>query len=671
MTIGSIILVVLLAAAFAVFFRRVIQIVRFISLGQGTISLGRLVTRFTDLVVKGFLQRLVLRELSGLGHALIFWGFLVITYGTLEGLIAGVFPGFSFAWMGPIYWLMNTCQDIMGFLVVCALAVSVFRRLVLRPKRLEATLAHTMDALIIVGLILVLIVAMYAIRIMDPRPGFTPVAYILGAVLLGGPSAGPEAYPLALPVFEWLHNAVILGFLVYIPYSKHLHLVTALPNLFLREDRVVGRIEKLDLEDEEAESFGKTKITDYTKKDLLEVAACTECGRCHEACPAQATGKPLSPRDVVLGLKDHLFEEGPALLKDRNAEMKKTLFGDVISGDVLWACTTCMACEDVCPVEIWQMSKLFGVRQARVLMEGDFPEEAQLALRNMETQSNPWGMAQEARADWAKDLGIKTLAEDAEVEYLWYVGCAGSYDQRYIEVSTAFAKLLQHAGVSFGILGSEEFCCGDSAKRIGNEYLAQMMVQQNVEVMNGYGVKKIVTACPHGFNTFKNEYPQYGGDYEVIHHAELIDKLIREGKLKPKGKAGDGGITYHDSCYLGRYNNIFDAPRNVLKAASGVDAVELGRTRNKSFCCGAGGGRMWMEESIGTNIYADRAREVIDTGVGTVATACPFCMTMMMDGVKDEGRPEVKVKDIAEIIAESLGLTAAPATSEPPASEQA
>jgi len=661
MTIGSVILLILIAASFAVFLRRLIEVYRCINLGQGTFAWGRLPTRVQDLVIKGFLQRLVLRELSGLGHALIFWGFFVISYGSLEGLVAGVFPGFTFAWMGPIYPFMSTMQDVFGFLVMCALAVSVFRRLVLRPKRLEATFWHTMDALIIVGLIVLLIVAMYAIRIMDPRPGFAPVTNALTALIIAGGPVGREAYPVALPVFEWLHNVVLLAFLVYIPYSKHLHLLTALPNLFLREDRIPGRIEKLDLEDEEAESFGITKITDYRKKELLDVAACTECGRCQEACPAYNTDKPLSPKAVVLDLKDHLLEEGPALLKDKEAAPKKSLFGDVIESDVLWACTTCFACEEACPVEIQQMSKLFGIRQARVLMEGDLPEEAQVALRNMETQSNPWGLAQEARADWAKDLGIKTLAEDSNVEYLWYVGCAGSYDQRYIEASIALAKVLQHAGVSFGILGAEEFCCGDSAKRIGNEYLAQMMAQQNVEVMNGYGVKKILTACPHGYNAFKNEYAQYGGEYEVIHHSELIAKLIREGKLKPNGQAGAGTITYHDSCYLGRYNDIFDPPREVLKSASGAEVVELDRTRNKSFCCGAGGGRMWMEESIGTNIYVDRAREVIRSGAGAVATACPFCMTMLTDGMKDEGRQEIKVKDIAEVIAESLGLTDRPA----------
>ncbi|HEO70176.1 MAG TPA: (Fe-S)-binding protein, partial [Candidatus Hydrogenedentes bacterium] len=422
MSVGNVVLLLLIIAAHVIFIRRVVQIVRFISLGQGTIPLGDVPGRVKDLVVKGFMQTLVLREPAGVGHAFIFWGFFVLTYHSIEGLIAGVVPGFSFEWMGFIYTLMCSAEDIMAFLVIIALAVAVFRRLVLRPKRLEASFWHTMDALIIVGLITILISAMYALRIMHPKPGFAPVSDTLRAMIIGDGPLGKQVYATPIAVFEWIHNLVLLSFLVYIPYSKHLHLLTALPNLFLRQPYVRGRMEKLDLENEEAESFGVNRVTDYSKKALLEVAACTECGRCQEQCPAYNTAKPLTPKQVVLDIKDHLFEEGPLLLKNPEAELTKTLFPDVIAPDVLWACTTCCACEEVCPVEIRQMTRLLGIRQARVLMEGDFPEEAQVSLRNMETQSNPWNMAQEERAKWAEGLGIKTLAEDADVEYLWYVG---------------------------------------------------------------------------------------------------------------------------------------------------------------------------------------------------------------------------------------------------------
>jgi Fe-S oxidoreductase len=654
---SALILFALIVAAHAVFFHRIWQVYRWVNLGQGTLGLDVLPRRIADLAVKGFGQKLVLRKPSGMGHALIFWGFFVLTFGTLEGLLSGLYAPFSFSFLGPIYWLMNTCQDFFGALVMLAIGAALWRRFVTKPKRLEGPVSHAMDAVVILGLITVLIIAFYGLQILAPKPGFTPIADVLRALTLRDGPVGKDAHSLAYGFFHWLHNIVVLGFLAYIPYSKHLHVVTALPNLFFREERVKGRIPNLDLEDENAEQFGILKITDFTAKELLDLSACTECGRCQEACPAYNTGKPLSPKKVVLDLKAHLFQEGPALLKDAEAEPKQALFGDVISEDVLWSCTSCFACEDACPVEIQPMSKLLGIRQGRVLMEGDFPEEAQGALRNVETQSNPWGLPQSERGNWAADAGVKTLAEDADVEYLFFVGCAGSYDQRYQKVTVAFSKLLQEAGVKFGILGEEESCTGDSAKRIGNEMLAQEMAMQNVETINGYGVKKIVTACPHCFNSIKSEFPQVGGDYEVIHHTELLQDLIKTGKLVPKKpELNAAAATYHDSCYLARYNGVTDAPRALVQTARGKDAAEMPRNREGGFCCGAGGGRMWMEETIGKGVNIERAQEALATGAKTVATACPFCMTMVTDGVKAEGHEEVAVKDVAELLAEAMGL---------------
>jgi len=651
MTAGGYVLFCLVVLAHLVFLLRLMKVISWVHLGKGSLPWDDLPRRVKDLMVKGFGQKLVVRTPSGWFHAFIFWGFFVLTVGTLEGLMKGMFFMFSLEPLGPIYWLLNTMQEAFAVIVLVALGASLYRRFVIRPKRLEGPLSHKIDALVVIGLIASLIVAFFGLEVVSDRPGFTPVADALRNAFLPGQEVGEHAMPTAHAAFLWAHNLIVLAFLVYIPYSKHLHIITALPNLFFREERVRGRINKLNLEDESVESYGVVKITDFTQKELLDLTSCTECGRCQEACPAYNTGKPLSPKQVVLDLKDHLFEEGPRIL--RGEEPSRALFPDVISADVLWSCTTCFACEEACPVEIQPMSKLLGIRQARVLMEGDFPEEAQGSLRNIETQSNPWNLPQEERGKWAEGLGVQTLAENANVEYLFFAGCAGAYDQRYVRVTQALTKLLQHAGVSFGILGNEECCTGDAAKRIGNDYLAQALAQQNVETMNAYGVKKVLTACPHCFNAIKNEFPQYGGNFEVMHHTQLIADLLKLGKIKLDKKKPEP-VTYHDSCYLARYNDVTASPRDAL-AATGAALAEMPRHEEKGFCCGAGGGRMWMEEHIGKGVYVERAEEAIATGATTVATACPFCMTMITDGVNRKApEREVQVRDVAEILAELI-----------------
>ncbi|MEK7793067.1 MAG: (Fe-S)-binding protein [Candidatus Hydrogenedentota bacterium] len=660
--VSSSLLLALIVVAHAVFILRMYHIYRLVNLGQGTLGLDEIPRRLWDVAVKGFGQTRVVRVPSGWGHFFIFWGFWVITYGTLEGLINGVWPGhFDFSWMGPVWPFMNTLQDFFGVIVLACIAIALYRRLIIKPKRLQSDLHHTLDALLILGLIVLIIVAVYGMRVVDPRPGFTPFSALLRDQIVGADAPTiytSRNYEYAFMGFEWLHNVVVLGFLMYIPFSKHLHVVTALPNLFFREPHAKGLIDNLDLEDENAEKFGVVTIKDFTAKELLDFMSCAEAGRCQDACPAFWTGKPLSPKKVILDIKQHILDVGPALLKDPDAVPAQALYGDIISEDVLWACTTCRACEEACPVEIQPMTKLIKIRQGRVLMEGDFPEEAQNAMRNVEGQSNPWNLPQSERGNWCADLNVKTMAENADVEYLWFVGCAGSYDQRYIKVSRAFAKILDEAGVRYGILGAEESCTGDSAKRIGNEMLAQTLMQKNVETFNNYGVKKVLTTCPHCFNSIKNEFPQFGGNYEVIHHTEFINSLINQGRIKPKlaGEQTNGKVTYHDSCYLGRYNDVIDAPRNVLAEAAGAENfVEMPRHGMGSFCCGAGGGRMWMEERIGTAVNVDRSQEALATGATTVATACPFCMTMMSDGVAREGKADsVKVRDIAEIVADAL-----------------
>lgn len=652
MTIGNNLILALMVISAAFFINRLSYLVRLTNLGQGSFHLDRKANRLKNLLTKGLGQHLVLRKVSGIGHFFIFWGFFFLSFGAVEGLLSAAFPGFSFAFLGALYSFINSGQDILGLLVIGALLISLARRLILRPTRLEGSFSHTVDALVVVALILILTTISYGLNVIEPKPGWTPVTDFLRNLILQRVYETGNHGSVLLTTFAWTHNSAFLAFLIYILYSKHSHILFALPNIYLRADKHPGLIEKLDLGDNSRQCFGAQHITDFKKKDLLDLFACSECGRCQESCPAYNTGKSLSPKNVIQDLKDHLLQVGPSLLNNSAAQPNKPLYADVIKSSTLWACTTCRACDEACPVENNPMQKIIEIRQASVLMEGALPKEAQVALQNIETQSNPWGFPQEQRGQWAEGLGVKTLFEDPSVEYLLFVGCAGSYDQRYISVSKALVKILQDAEISFGILGNEERCTGDSAKRIGNDYLAQELANANVTTMNRYAVKKIIASCPHCFNTLKNEYPQHGGNYEVIHHSEFISTLIRSGRLKPAKPDGSATrkITYHDSCYLGRYNQLMDKPREIIAQWGGAELIELKRNRKDSFCCGAGGGRMWMEEKDGIGINVARATEIIKSGANTVATACPFCMSMLADGIKQKNTGEaIQVLDIAEL----------------------
>jgi len=415
---------------------------------------------------------------------------------------------------------------------------------------------------------------------------------------------------------------------------------------------------------ENAESFGAGKLNDFTWKQIFDADACTRCGRCQDGCPAYLSGKPLSPKKMVQDLKTYWLEKAPEAINEKakaavegaEAPAEKLLAGEVVDLHELWACTNCMYCMEHCSASIEHVPKIVNMRQYKVLTDADFAPELQLTCKNMENNSNPWGIGAHLRGDWAKELGIKTLAEDPNVEYLFYVGCSGSFDDRGKKISIAFAKILQAAGVSFGILGSEEGCCGDSAMRAGNEYLFQSLAQANIALMNGYGVKKIITACPHGYNSLKKDYPNFDGKYEVYHHTEIIANLIAQKKITLKN-AVSGTFTYHDSCFLGRYNEIYQQPRQILKAIPGMKLVEMDRNLEKSFCCGAGGARMWMEEDIGDRINNMRTDQAIAVKADTVAVACPFCLTMLSDGIKDKEMSEKMVSlDIAEIVLKSMGM---------------
>jgi Fe-S oxidoreductase len=461
-----------------------------------------------------------------------------------------------------------------------------------------------------------------------------------------------------------------------------MHIITTPANHFLQSFKPTGYIEPIR-DFENAEAFGVGKLEEFTWKQIFDSDACTRCGRCQDGCPAYLTGKPLSPKKVVQDIKTHWLEKCPdtalamvaaklpaplrnaitAKLPVVPAEGEapaeeatgKALVGEVVDLHELWACTNCMYCMEHCSASIEHVPKIIDMRRYKVLTEADFAPELQLTCRNMENNSNPWGVGAHLRGDWAKELGIKTLAEDPNVEYLFYVGCSGSFDDRGKKISVAFAKILQEAGVSFGILGTEEGCCGDSAMRSGNEYLFQSLAQANIDVMNGYGVKKIIAICPHGYNALKKDYPNFGGNFEVYHHTEIIANLIATGKIKlPEPLKGT--FVYHDSCFLGRYNHIYDQPRQILKAIRGINVVEMERNLDKSFCCGAGGARMWMEEDIGERINNARTKQAIAVNADMIAVGCPFCLTMMSDGIKDNHKEEtMQAWDLAELVVKAMG----------------
>ncbi|MEE9448599.1 MAG: (Fe-S)-binding protein, partial [Ignavibacteriaceae bacterium] len=535
------------------------------------------------------------------------------------------------------------------------------RRFIIKVPRLQVDKSASIDATIILSLIVLVVVSMFGQNMSSiAANGFTlhnyevrPISEALAPLFFSNPSTSAST---SYEVFWWLHILVIFGFMNFLPYSKHLHVFSSIPNTFFANlDPERNTIKPLDLEDEEAEIFGAADIEDLSWKQLLDGYSCTECGRCTSVCPANNVGKTLSPKEILVNIRQRTKDKAPLLVqgKTEGEQFEKNLVHDYITDLELWQCTTCMACVQECPVMIEHLDSIIDMRRNLVLTESKFPSNLNNVFKSLETNFTPWAFNPADRAEWAEGLNIKTMAEDPDCEILFWVGCAGSFDGRYKKVSQSFAKLMQKANIGFRILGTEEKCNGDTARRLGNEYLAQMMMQENVETLNNYNVKKIVTACPHCFHSLKNEYKQFGGNFEVFHHSELIDQMIIERKIVLKGSENKN-VVYHDSCYLGRYNEIYQQPRNSLNKISGVNLVEMVRNKDRGFCCGAGGGRMFLEDEEGGKINNERTREALETNPDTIASACPFCMTMMTDGVKHfEKSEEVEVKDIAEIILEN------------------
>ena len=636
---------------------------------------------------------------SGIMHAFIFWGFCVLLIRSLTLYGEGFQEGYHLPFLGEDYllgYLYIALKDIIEAIVFLMIIFAFYRRAVLKPKRMH----NTFEAYLVLGLIAILMVSdlLYdgarsnLIQLYgnpgnihyfnNPQYGseflWTPIS-VGAATLISGLSV--EANTTILSIMFWLHICTQLVFLNLLPLGKHFHVITALPNVFLKSLGYPHEKTKLlDLEDEAAwedESLGINHIHQLNWKQGLDLYTCTECGRCKEVCPTYTTDKPLNLHEFNDKLKLELLDNADNIIKQAKLSAtirqsqdsaqieklkeeinalnsKKQLIGEVIAEDTLWACTTCRACEEVCPVAIEHVPRITAMRQGQFLMAEAYPKELNPALKGLERNGNPWGIGYDKRADWAEGLDIKTMAQDSNVDYLFWVGCAGSFDDRSKKVTTSLVRILQKAGISFAILGVEEKCTGDYARRVGSEMMFQMMAQENIETLNNYNVKKIITACPHCLNTLKHEYPPMGGDYEVIHHAEFIDQLVKDGKIKLK-QSLPGALTYHDPCYLGRYNNIFDQPRSILRSVSKGGLRELERHGRESFCCGAGGGRMWMEETIGKRIYLERAEEIVRQQVSNVAVGCPFCMTMIEDGMKELGKEEeIKTMDIAELVAKDM-----------------
>ena len=617
----------------------------------------------------GVYMRTLLRDsAAGLMHSMMYFGFLVLLGVTTVLEVDHQLPPALKFLHGDVYRAYAAVGDIAGIVFTTGVIWAIIRRYVQRPYRIR--IKSKPEHAIGLGVLLAIGVSGFGsemFRIAESQAAGINMDHEKWSVL---------GYPLAQLVNGWsestlntLHQVLwtshvlaFIGFLIILPITMLRHMFTSPLNMYLKDrERPKGAMKAMpNLTETSLETFGAHVVEDFTWKQLLDLDACTMCGRCTSVCPAHATGKPLDPREIVLKSGEVMAATAtharggkvtPPLSVDSEITISANSLFERISSEEIWACTSCKACDEICPVNIEILDKILDMRRYLSLMESDFPAELGNAYRAMENQGNPWGMSQSDRGEWAKDLDVTVLDPGAAFnhEYLYWVGCAGSFDDKNKKVTQSMAKLLKRAGIDVAILGPSEMCTGDSARRSGNEYLFQMLAMPNIEMLNGMGVRKIITQCPHCFNTLANEYPQFGGTYEVIHHSQLLEHLIDSGKLDISDATLEERITYHDSCYLGRHNDVYMAPRNVVASIKGVDVAEMPRNGTKGMCCGAGGARMWMEETIGTKVNDERAAEAISTGASRVATACPFCYIMLDDGVKGAGKEEheVKVADIS------------------------
>ena len=738
-------------AAFAVAGRRLFYLYRLIRTGQA--APGRLEDigeRVKSELTEVFGQRKLLKwTVPGIAHFLTFWAFVVLALTILEAYGALFDRDFAIPVIGR-WAVVGFLEDFFGVAVLLSVIIFSVIRYRQAPARKERGSrfygSHTKAAWLVLFMIFNVVWTLFLYRGAQINTGVFPFqedgwwAFGSKATAEVLEPLGEDANELLETVGILLQIGVVLGFLVIVVYSKHLHIITAPLNVLTkREPKALGPLlpitvdgtpvdfENLDELDEDA-TFGRGKIEDFTWRGMLDMATCTECGRCQSQCPAWNTGKPLSPKLLIMDLRDHLFAKGPILLGDGTSaavtgvdeagdessrtsqrdgheggghhgvpesgfgrvpqpgqpQVDRPLVGTleqggVIDPDVLWSCTTCGACVEQCPVDIEHVDHIMDMRRFQVLVESSFPSEAGTMLRNLENKGNPWGLNARARLDWTKDLPFEVpiagqdVQDLAEVDYLYWVGCAGALEDRAKKTTRAFAELLHIAGVKFAVLGDGESCTGDPARRLGNEFVFQMMAQQNVETLNEVGADRtvIVATCPHCFNTLSREYPQVGGHYEVVHHTQLLSRLVEEGRLTPVTPI-DQLVTYHDPCYLGRHNEVYTPPREVLSTVPGLRTQEMHRCKERGFCCGAGGARMWMEEKIGKRVNVERVDEALALNPDVVSTACPFCLVMLGDAVtakQQDGsaREDVEVVDVAQLLLTSVrrNITVVPVDLDP------
>ncbi len=669
----------LLIAGYAVYLFAYVVYSRytFIRLGKPANLKKDLKNRLNEVLVNVFGQRKLLKDKkSGIMHVVMCYGFIIIQFGAIDLFIKGLAPGYHLP--VPAYPVFTLLQEITVFAVLLAALYAYYRRFIEKLPRLKRGWKAGLVIWFLTSLMLSILLsaAFEQLWLGHEASWATPVSSLIAAPF--APWLSEEAAGVLFYVFWWAHALILFTFLVYVPQSKHFHLIVAPINTFLKRQGPPAKPSLIDFEDESATSYGAGKIEDFDQKQLIDLYACVECGRCTSVCPAAGTGKMLSPMDLIVKMRDHLTAKGAAITsrspwvpafafsganqaalgvevtreEDGSYNYPIKLVGDVITETELWACTTCRNCEEACPVMNEHVEKIIDMRRYLVLTEGEMPAEAARTFQNIERQGNPWGISKKDRYNWTEDLDVPvpTVKEQKDFEYLLWVGSMGSYDNRSQKVTRALVRLLHHAGVKFATLGKKEKNSGDTARRMGNEFLFQQLAMDNIQQFEKYNVKKIITLDPHAYNVFKNEYPDLGFEAEVYHHTQILAKLIREGRIRPTKEVKER-VTYHDSCYLGRYNDEYDAPRFILQSIPGIELVEMERNRENAMCCGAGGGMMWMEEREGVRVNTARTKQALAVRPSLIGSACPYCLTMLSDGTKAmEVEDQVKTMDVAEVL---------------------